>query len=60
MVGMGKTILARNMAEHIAIKEKRSVAIFSLEMSKQQLIERSLISVTRLDAEKVQSGTLES
>jgi replicative DNA helicase len=58
--GMGKTLLAMNMAEHIAIKEKQSVAIFSLEMSKQQLIERSLISVTRLDAEKVQSGTLEA
>jgi replicative DNA helicase len=58
--GMGKTLLAMNIAEHIAIKEKRSVAIFSLEMSKQQLIERSLVSIARLDAEKVQSGTLEA
>ncbi|MBX3708215.1 MAG: replicative DNA helicase [Gammaproteobacteria bacterium] len=58
--GMGKTLLAMNMAEHIAIKEKHSVAIFSLEMSKQQLVERALISVARLDAEKVQSGTLEA
>lgn len=58
--GMGKTLLAMNMAEHITIKEKHPVAIFSLEMSKQQLIERSLISITRLDAEKVQSGTLEA
>jgi len=58
--GMGKTLLAMNIAEHIAIKEKRSVAIFSLEMSKQQLVERALISVARLDAEKVQSGTLEA
>lgn len=56
--GMGKTLLAMNIAEHVAIKEQHSVAIFSLEMSKQQLIERSLISVSRLDAEKVQSGTL--
>lgn len=56
--GMGKTLLAMNVAEHVAIIEKRSVAIFSLEMSKQQLIERSLISVAKLDSEKVQSGTL--
>ncbi len=58
--GMGKTLLAMNIAEHIAIQERCSVAIFSLEMSKQQLVERSLISVTRLDSEKVQTGTLEA
>lgn len=56
--GMGKTLLAMNIAEHIAIFEKKSAAIFSLEMSKQQLIERSLISLAKIDAEKVQSGTL--
>ncbi|MBV8802053.1 MAG: AAA family ATPase [Gammaproteobacteria bacterium] len=58
--GMGKTLLAMNIAEHVALKEKKSVAIFSLEMSKQQLIERSLISISRIDAEKVQSGILDA
>ncbi len=58
--GMGKTLLAMNIAEHVALVEKKSVAIFSLEMSKQQLIERSLISVAKLDAEKVQSGALDT
>lgn len=58
--GMGKTLLAMNIAEHIALKEKKPVAIFSLEMSKQQLIERSLISISRVDAEEVQSGTLDA
>lgn len=57
--GMGKTLLAMNIAEHIALIEKQSVAIYSLEMSKQQLIERSLVSIARIDAGKVQSGILD-
>src|SRR5216683_2486904 len=44
---MGKTALAMNIAEHAAIQEKLSVAVFSLEMSSQQLVQRLLCSRTR-------------
>ena len=44
---MGKTSLALNMAEHIGVVEKIPVAIFSLEMGKQQLAERFLCSRSR-------------
>jgi replicative DNA helicase len=55
---MGKTLLALNIAEHASVYLKQPVSIFSLEMSKRQLMERSLISVAKLDADKVRSGKL--
>ncbi len=55
---MGKTSLVLNMAEHIAMEQKAAVAIFSLEMGKQQLAERFLCSVSGVDAQLVRKGVL--
>src|SRR3989338_359586 len=55
---MGKTLLAMNIAEHASIIHKHSVAIFSLEMRSQELIERSFVSITKIDASLMQSGKL--
>lgn len=55
---MGKTALALNMAQHAAIKCNEAVAIFSLEMSKEQLVLRMLCSEARVDAHKLRSGFL--
>jgi replicative DNA helicase len=55
---MGKTSLALNIAEHLALMEKIPVAIFSLEMGKQQLAERFLCSVSQIDNQKVRKGLL--
>ena len=48
---MGKTALAMNITEHVAINEKLPVAVFSLEMSSQQLVQRLLCSRARQPAE---------
>ncbi|MCK4752632.1 MAG: replicative DNA helicase, partial [Planctomycetes bacterium] len=56
---MGKTSLALNIAEHMAANEKISVALFSLEMGKQQLAERFLCSISGLDSQKVRKGLLD-
>jgi replicative DNA helicase len=55
---MGKTAFALNIAQNIAIKEKQSVAIFSLEMAKEQLVMRMLCSEARIDAHRLRSGFL--
>jgi replicative DNA helicase len=55
---MGKTSLALNMAEHIGVVEKIPIAIFSLEMGKQQLAERFLCSHSEIDAQLVRKGIL--
>jgi len=55
---MGKTSLALNIAEHIGVVEKMPVAIFSLEMGKQQLAERFLCSISEIDSLKVRKGML--
>ncbi len=55
---MGKTSLALNMAEHIGLVEKMPVAIFSLEMGRQQLAERFLCSISEIDSQKVRRGLL--
>ncbi len=55
---MGKTSLALNIAEHIAIELKQPVAIFSLEMGRQQLAERFLCSVGKVDSQRVRKGML--
>ena len=55
---MGKTSLVLNIAEHIGVIEKIPVAIFSLEMGRQQLAERFLSSVTGIDAQLVRKGML--
>jgi replicative DNA helicase len=55
---MGKTAFAMNIAEHVAINEKLAVAIFSLEMSSQQLVQRLLCSRARVNLKKVRDGFL--
>ncbi len=55
---MGKSAFAASMAEYAAIQKKIPVAFFSLEMSKEQLVQRMLCSHARVDAHKVRSGFL--
>jgi replicative DNA helicase len=55
---LGKTSLCLNIAEYAAIKNKKSVGIFSLEMSKEQLVKRLLCSESRIDAHRVNTGYL--
>ncbi len=55
---MGKTSLALNIAEHIGARDKVPIAIFSLEMGKQQLAERFLCSIGELDSQRVRKGLL--
>ncbi|MFM2097418.1 MAG: hypothetical protein RIT06_46 [Chloroflexota bacterium] len=55
---VGKTSLALNIAENIAMKEGKSVGVFSLEMSKEQLVLRLLSSVTNIDSYNLRSGFL--
>src|SRR5437867_340141 len=55
---MGKTALVMNIAEHVAVQEKLSVGVFSLEMSSQQLVQRLLCSRARVNLQKVRDGFL--
>ena len=55
---MGKTSLALNITEHLGLIEKAPVAIFSLEMGRQQLAERFLCSISEIDSQKVRRGLL--
>ncbi|MGI8432389.1 MAG: replicative DNA helicase, partial [Chthoniobacterales bacterium] len=55
---MGKTALAMNIVEHVAVFEKRPVAVFSLEMSSQQLVQRMLCSRARVNLKKARDGFL--
>ncbi|MEI6412719.1 MAG: replicative DNA helicase [Pseudomonadota bacterium] len=55
---MGKTTLALNIAENIAIRSHRPVAIFSLEMSAEQLGTRMLSSLGRIDQKRLRSAKL--
>ncbi|MBR3555689.1 MAG: replicative DNA helicase [Oscillospiraceae bacterium] len=56
--GMGKTSLALNMALNVGKKTGKAVAIFSLEMSKEQLAQRLLSSEAYVDSKKLQTGML--
>lgn len=57
--GMGKTALSLNIAQHIAVNEKKKVAIFSLEMSKEELVDRLLVSQADIDAWRLKTGRLD-
>jgi len=56
---VGKTSLALNIAEHAAVREGKTVGVFSLEMSKEQLVLRLLSSVATIDSQRLRSGFLE-
>ncbi len=55
---MGKTAFVLNIAEYACIHSGLPVAIFSLEMSKQQLVNRLLAMESKVDAQKIRSGNL--
>jgi replicative DNA helicase len=55
---MGKTSLVLSIGEHVALKLKKTVAIFSLEMSKEQLCIRMICSQARVDAHRLRTGYL--
>jgi replicative DNA helicase len=57
---MGKTALAMNIIEHVAADNRLPCAVFSLEMSKQQLAQRMLCSRGEIDAHKLRKGLLQS
>ncbi len=55
---MGKTAFVLNLAQHMAFKRDLAVAIFSLEMSKEQLVNRMLSLESHVDAQKIRTGRL--
>jgi len=55
---MGKTAFTLNIAQHAAIEKQQKVAFFSLEMSKESLVQRMLTSEARIDAQKLRKGML--
>ncbi|OON99316.1 MAG: replicative DNA helicase [Epulopiscium sp. Nele67-Bin004] len=57
---MGKTAFALNVIQAAAIKHNKKVAVFSLEMAKDQLVNRMLCSEAMVDAQKVRTGNLEA
>src|SRR5881396_1541901 len=56
---MGKTMLAMNMAEHVAIKSKLPVLIFSMEMPGESIVMRLLSSLCRIDQLRIRTGKLQ-
>jgi len=56
--GLGKTALALEIAQHVAVKEKLPVGFFSLEMSREELVDRLLVSQADIDAWKLKTGRL--
>ena len=57
---MGKTAFALNIAQNVALRAKTPVAIFSLEMSKQQLVQRLLCSEAEVDSQRLKTGNMQA
>lgn len=55
---MGKSSLAMNIAQHVAIRQEKTVAVFNLEMSAPQIGNRIIWSEAHIDGEKIRSGNL--
>jgi len=55
---MGKTAFVLNIARNMAVDFNQPVAIFSLEMSKEQLVKRLIVSETKIDSKKIKTGKL--
>ena len=55
---MGKTALALNIAQHVALRNKQTAAVFSLEMSKESLLTRMLCAAARVDSQRFRAGYL--
>ena len=58
--GMGKSSFAVNIAEHVAINDKKTVAIFNLEMPKESILKRIICSQALVDSSKILTGKFES
>jgi replicative DNA helicase len=56
--GMGKSGLVANIAEHVAVKENRAVAFFSLEMSEMELAQRLIARRARIPSDKLRKGSV--
>ena len=56
---MGKTAFVLNIAEYMALHSRSTIAIFSLEMSKEQLVKRMLSMNSHVDSQKIRTGDLE-
>ncbi len=56
--GQGKTAMVLNIAQYVTIHEKQSVGMFSLEMSKEELVDRLLVAQADVDAWKLKTGRL--
>ena len=57
---MGKTAFCLNIAQEVGIKKKIPVAVFSLEMSKEQLVQRMLCSEAELDSNRLRTGNMQT
>ena len=57
--GVGKTSLALNIAQNLAVRYKRPTGFFSLEMSKEELVDRLLVAQADIDAWKLKTGKLD-
>lgn len=57
--GIGKTAIALNMVNNIAINSKKTVALFNMEMGAEQLASRMLASVGQIESQKLKTGNLE-
>jgi len=57
--GLGKTAFVLNLARYVAVEEKIPVGVFSLEMSKEELVDRLLVRQADIDAWKLKTGKLE-
>ena len=55
---MGKTAFVLNVVDHIAVRKNMPCMVFSLEMSKEQLVNRMLSMESRVDSQKLRTGTL--
>lgn len=55
---MGKTAFVLNIAQHVAFHDKKSVAIFSLEMSKEQLVNRLLSLESKVNSQAIRTGNM--
>ena len=55
---MGKTAFVLNIAQHVAFKKERGVAVFSLEMSKEQLVNRLFALESQVDSQALRTGNL--
>lgn len=56
--GMGKTSFALNVARNVAMQQHRTVAVFNLEMSREQMVNRFLSSEARVSSKKLRTGNL--